>query len=279
MTFTGYEVELALKLEKRYGSEKVCWDGCLPNIANLREHQRLSYSKLFSEFIEKYGDFSVSQLQCLNCRTSMYRVAIVYALQNDIKYIAEGVRKEQLFALEQDSMRRKYEELCEKFGIELLWPVWNKTDDEIRVYHSKICLGVPPEFLYPNQNGFITGESKCLCGMPVVSRNVMEDEQTLFQRIRTEDETAAKYYEQVLEPHINKHLLDHKQVPLIPAREGGPFQFKNIGHDSTSFIQSNLTINNFGVTNKDYGGRPLRSKNGLVRSRRSHYQKRGQTIK
>lgn len=231
MQFTGYETELALKLELRYGKHKVYWGGVLSNLAYLREHQYLSATMTFSEFIEKYGDFTAGQLQCLNCRTAMYRVAILYARQNGIEYIAEGAREEQLFALEQKPMKEKYEKLCQEFGINLLWPVWKKTDDEIRDYHSDIYLGVSPEFLFPNSNGNVVGELKCPIGMPVEPESIMENPQQLQNRIQKQAVTGAKYYTGRLEPHILEHLLDHENMPLRPSRCGGPVQFSNMGHD------------------------------------------------
>ena len=203
----------------------------MPNIGYLREHQYLSFSGPFSEFINKYGDFTAGQLQCLNCRTAMYRVAILYARQNGIEYIAEGAREEQLFALEQKPMKEKYEKLCQEFGINLLWPVWKKTDDEIRDYHSDIYLGVSPEFLFPNSNGVVTGESKCLSGMPVAPESIMKKPQELQTRIHKQAETGAKYYDDRLKPHIIEHLLDHENMPLRPSRRGGPVRFSNMGHD------------------------------------------------
>ena len=55
-------------------------------------YSRFSDTIPFTEFVKKYGDFSKSQLQCLNCRSAMYEIAIDFAKQNGIQYIAEGAR-------------------------------------------------------------------------------------------------------------------------------------------------------------------------------------------
>ena len=229
MHFGGLESGLAMALESIYPQVK--WVGITTNLVQLRDNKLHSDSILFSKFTSEYGDFTPNQLQCLNCRTAMYRVAILYARQNGIEYIAEGAREEQLFALEQKPMKEKYEKLCQEFGINLLWPVWKKTDDEIRDYHSDIYLGVSPEFLFPNSNGCVVGESKCPIGMPVAPESIMENPQQLKNRIQKQAVTGAKYYTGRLEPHILEHLLDHENMPLRPSRCGGPVQFSNMGHD------------------------------------------------
>ena len=42
------------------------------------------------EINKKYGNITISELNCLSCRLSMYVAAIIICIQNNIKYVADG---------------------------------------------------------------------------------------------------------------------------------------------------------------------------------------------
>lgn len=119
------------------------------NVANI---ENLNAKELF----EKCGKISISQYRCLLCRMAMYTYSIALARKMGISFIAEGARKSQLFAIEQDELLNEFRDLCKKFNIELLTPVLDVVDDyekENEIYMWDQNLGAC--------------ESKCLLGFPM----------------------------------------------------------------------------------------------------------------
>ena len=92
-----------------------------PEFMALRYH---SNNMPFSSIINKYGDLNQNQINCLNCRSSMYVVGAVVAKEMGINNIADGARKTQMFALEQEELLNGYKTFLSKYGITLLLPVF-----------------------------------------------------------------------------------------------------------------------------------------------------------
>lgn len=128
------------------------------------------------ELLSKYGKISMSQYRCLLCRMSMYTYSIALARKMGISYIAEGARKSQLFAIEQDEVLNEFRELCKKYDIELLTPVIDVKNDFDK--ENEILLNG----IYP-----IGHEAKCLLGYPMnrkLSKSELEDIRNLYRNIR-----------------------------------------------------------------------------------------------
>ena len=128
------------------------------------------------ELYEKHGKISISQYRCLLCRMAMYTYAISLAKKMNIKYIAEGARKSQLFAIEQQELISEFKNLCNKYEIELLTPVIDLDDD----YQKE------NELL---DNGFlpIANEGKCLLGYQMdreLTKEEIEDIKKFYTSIR-----------------------------------------------------------------------------------------------
>lgn len=128
------------------------------------------------ELYEKHGKISISQYRCLLCRMAMYTYAISLAKKMNIKYIAEGARKSQLFAIEQQKLINEFKNLCNKYEIELLTPVIDLEDD----YQKE------NELL---DNGFlpIANEGKCLLGYQMdreLTKEEIEDIKKFYASIR-----------------------------------------------------------------------------------------------
>lgn len=128
------------------------------------------------ELYEKHGKISISQYRCLLCRMAMYTYAISLAKKMNIKYIAEGARKSQLFAIEQQELINEFKNLCNKYEIELLTPVIDLEDD----YQKE------NELL---DNGFlpIANEGKCLLGYQMdreLTKEEIEDIKKFYASIR-----------------------------------------------------------------------------------------------
>lgn len=128
------------------------------------------------ELNNKYGKISMSQYRCLLCRMAMYTYTVALAKKMNIKYIAEGARKSQLFAIEQEELLNEFKKFCNKYDIELLTPVLDIVDDyekenEIFMWDVNLCAC----------------EAKCLLGYPMNRKLTMEelnDIRELYKSIR-----------------------------------------------------------------------------------------------
>lgn len=118
-------------LEERFGKDKVTFLGIAPIISIIQRLKKLENMSL-SDILTKYGDITISQYQCLLCRSAMYYYSAILAKDRNIKYIAEGARKSQLFAIEQPVMIENYKNFLDKYNLELLTPVYDITDDNYR---------------------------------------------------------------------------------------------------------------------------------------------------
>lgn len=128
------------------------------------------------ELNNKYGKISISQYRCLLCRMAMYTYSVALAKKMNIKYIAEGARKSQLFAIEQEELLNEFRSFCNKYNIELLTPVVDVVDDyekenEIYMWDVNLCAS----------------ESKCLLGFAMnrkLSLEELNDARDLYKSIR-----------------------------------------------------------------------------------------------
>lgn len=128
------------------------------------------------ELYEKHGKISISQYRCLLCRMAMYTYAISLAKKMNIKYIAEGARKSQLFAIEQQELINEFKKLCNKYEIELLTPVIDLDDD----YQKE-------NELLDNRFLPIANEGKCLLGYQMdreLTKEEIEDIKKFYTSIR-----------------------------------------------------------------------------------------------
>lgn len=142
------------RLEKKYSNIK--YIGVKNTAGILREFLRCFYNLDFEHIINEYGNITISQFNCLACRLSMYVLSIIICKQMKIKYVADGARNSQLFAIEQDEMLEVFKELFKTYDIELLLPVKDVKDD----YAEKnefLVRGIIPK----------VSESQCLIGMPL----------------------------------------------------------------------------------------------------------------
>ena len=120
------------------------------------------YNLLPSDIIDKYGSVTISQFNCLSCRLSMYIVSIIICKKTNIKYVSDGARKSQLFAIEQDSFLDKFSELFKKYDIEILFPI-KDIDDDFELKNQILIRGFVPK----------TYEPQCLLGIPIMEINWM----------------------------------------------------------------------------------------------------------
>ena len=198
----GYEDLKAHELEKIFGKEKIEYIGKITVVPAFRQNELEIANMTFKDIMDKYGNTTISQIRCLNCRSAMYHEAILYCLNNDIHYIAEGARKSQLFAIEQPQVISSIKELLEEFNIELILPVYdlnNEWDKE-------------NELMLNNINP-IPGEDKCLLGMPL-DNEIPEDEILSIKNI----------FDTNIKPRYVEELKKEQPRQLI-YKKPGKFEF------------------------------------------------------
>ena len=167
--------EYAERLIKCYSADKIEY---------LRTHYTTSLFREFfipyfniptSEIIREFGEITISQLNCLLCRTSMYIYSIILCKKMNISIIAEGARKSQLFVIELEGMIERYKSLLNQHGINLLLPVYNLISDWDRE-NELMWRGFIPQ----------TIEDQCMLGVPLnnsVSKEVINGIHTFYDKV------------------------------------------------------------------------------------------------
>ena len=199
----GLEVERAMNFEKMFGNEKVEYVGKLTTVPAFMDNEIQIANMPFSEIKDRYGDTTISQVRCLNCRSAMYHEAIRYCLINDVHFIAEGARKSQLFSIEQPKMIQGYRELLNEFGIELLLPVYDLVDDWIKD-QELLLFGILPS----------ASEDKCVLGMPL--REPVPEHQT---------DAVYNIFDANIKPRYVRELKKRPFVPQYPYKEKGRLEY------------------------------------------------------
>lgn len=109
----------AKKLQEKYGEEKF-----VHKIINFDKiFQKIAYKKYLKN-MAKYGFMNLSV--CGLCKLSMHVMTVVYCLENDIKYVADGANKGmEIFPAQMDVVLDELREMYLEFGIEYTNPVFN----------------------------------------------------------------------------------------------------------------------------------------------------------
>lgn len=181
------------RLLKKYGRDKVEYIGSKNISCFFRNLIKNIYNMYIDELRNKYGNITISQLNCLSCRLSMYVAAIIICKQKRIKYVAEGARKSQLFAIEQEDMLKLFKDLFEKYSIKLLLPV-KELKDDFEEKNEFILRGFIPK----------VNESQCLIGMPLQSSIVDKDSLN----------TCIRIYKELYEKNVDEMISKYKNINL-----------------------------------------------------------------
>jgi hypothetical protein len=152
----GYNAEHgANRIKSRYGNEKVKFLG-VQNVAGIWRKFFLPYFNMKpSEIKKEYGELTISQFHCLTCRSSMYIWSIIKAKQMRVKFVADGARKDQGFAIELPNMISRFKSFFSGYSIELLLPVY-ELDSGWERKNLLMLRGFVPKVLEP----------QCLVGVP-----------------------------------------------------------------------------------------------------------------
>jgi len=138
----------AERIVKQYGEDRAEFLGVHCTAGIWRNFFLPYFNMKPSEVIKEYGELTVSQFNCLTCRSSMYVWSIIKAKQMGIKYIADGARKDQGFVIELPGMIEKFKSFLAEYSIELLLPVWNLNSDWERK-NLLLMRGFVPKTLEP----------------------------------------------------------------------------------------------------------------------------------
>lgn len=187
---TGFQ-----RLVKKYGGDKVEYLGVKKIDGIFREFICDLYNWKMDEIVKKYGNISISQLNCLSCRLSMYVETILLCRKLGISYVADGARTSQLFAIEQNKMLALFTELFKKYHIEFLLPVKDLQDD-FQLKNEFLVRGMIPK----------VNESQCLMGMPLKQNSL--DEETINTAIHIYRELFLPKIDQLIERYQNTLLGD-----------------------------------------------------------------------
>ena len=183
------------RLQEKYGSDKVKYLGVKKIDGIFREFIKDFYNFKTNEISKKYGEITISQFNCLACRLSMYIETIIICNSLGISYVADGARKSQLFAIEQDKMLALFSELFKKYNINLLLPVKDLKDD----FQEK------NEFLV---RGFIpkVSESQCLIGILLKNNNI--DDELVSSCINVYNKLLLPKIDLIIERYKNNNFED-----------------------------------------------------------------------
>lgn len=181
----------AQRLQKRY-KDKVEFLGIASTAGRFVYYRELTDIENLNaeELNNKYGKISISQYRCLLCRMAMYTYSVALARKMNIKYIAEGARKSQLFAIEQQELIDEFKIFCNQYGIELLTPVFDLVDDYEKENELLLWDFLP-----------VANEGKCLLGYPMsrkLTQEEIDDIKELYKSIK----------------HLQERDIDEKRVVL-----------------------------------------------------------------
>ena len=139
-----------------------------------------------------FPELQTYQAHCLSCKTAMYVHAIAYCVAHNIKFLSEGAREKQGFFIELPEMKERYEQLCETYGIQLLWPVYKLDSDMER-----------KRLLDERELQTKTWEPQCYLGCPLRSPLTIGERRDL-----------SRYYDMELLPLITKDIDS-----LVPVKK------------------------------------------------------------
>lgn len=136
-------------------------------------HKNCDIKCLFNCLFSNYNSFKdnselTSEIRCLSCRMAMYIEAIRIAKKEGFKYLAEGARTSQKFMLEQRPILKRVKDIASSYGIELLLPVLDLSDDQEEINE-----------LIANGYSSKTWESKCLIGKPAKDKTIEDEEKII----------------------------------------------------------------------------------------------------
>lgn len=174
---------------ERYPNENIKYLKPMKTAMTLHCYMCSEWYRKAKDRIKNYPELQTYQVHCLTCKTAMYVHAIAYCKAHGIKYISEGARKQQGFFVELSEMQERYERLCQKNGIQLLWPVY-ELDSDLKRKRQLLDRGLSTKTLEP----------QCYLGCPLKGALSNEERRDL-----------AKYFDIELMPLLMDDINDLTQ--------------------------------------------------------------------
>lgn len=190
-------ISMARRLQKKYGEDRVNILGVKNVCGIMREFLIMYYNLLPSDVVRNYGEVPISQFNCLSCRLAMYVGTIIICNQLNIKCVADGARKSQLFAIEQDIFLESFNELFKRYDIDILYPV-KDLDDDFELKNQILIRGFVPKMYEP----------QCLLGIPI-------KDNCLDERVVA---SVLNVYNMLLKDKVDELVDKYKEVDV-----GGKF--------------------------------------------------------
>jgi len=155
---------------------------------------------LIPYFLGEWGDIQLlpAEMICLTCRTAMYARAVIECLRRGIRYLAEGARKSQGYPEQQPQVVEKYKQLCKRFSIELLLPVW-AVGSKREVKESLTIAGIIPK----------VAEPFCTLAMPLYD----------YQAQQANVEEMGRVLDELIFPNIEGTIGNLQRDDCRPAGE------------------------------------------------------------
>lgn len=194
---TEYIEKGANVLKERFG-KRIEYLGIVSTAGVNMRLKKIENQKL-STIAMNFGNTTLSQYQCLICRSAMYYYAAAICLEKGIHYVAEGARKSQKFAIEQTPILEEYYNFLKQYDLELLLPVIDLEDDVEKILEIN-------EWGYPA----IPYESKCLLGYH------LEDEYPVDDEII---EGTLNIFKSIIRPELDKLMNDENSKNIIKHLE------------------------------------------------------------
>lgn len=189
----------ARRIVERYGKRKAEFLG-VHNMAGIWRQFLLPYFNMKpTEIIKEYGELTISQFNCLTCRSAMYVWSIIAARQRKVDYIAEGARRVQGIIVELPDIITRLRNLVSDYSIKLLLPVY-ELDSDWEKKNALLLRGFVPKTL----------ESQCLIGVPLPSGKPPD---------REAQESAARFFDKIILPRARGTIAKNAKIILGGSTE------------------------------------------------------------
>jgi hypothetical protein len=178
----------AKRIIEKYGADKAEFLGTFTNAGIWRQLAFPFFNMTPTEIIEQFGELTMSQFNCLTCRSAMYVWVIIKAKQIGVKKVADGTRKSQGFVIELPCMTERFAVFFKGFDIELVFPVIDLDDDWL-LKNLLLQRGFVPKVIEP----------QCLVGAPLQGGKEPDECVRL---------AAARYFEKIIVPAAKKMIKE-----------------------------------------------------------------------
>jgi len=186
----------AKRMIERFGDDAVKYLGLYSTVSFWREFFLPFFNMKPVEIQQEFGQITISQFNCLSCRSAMYVVAIKLADQHQITAIADGARSIQGFVIELPCMIEQFKSFLNEYGLEFLYPVL-ELENDWRLKNLLLSYGFVPKTIEP----------QCLLGAPLKG---IPDEEI--------QEAVVKCFRQLIVPKA-KELINDEQFGLTKGAD------------------------------------------------------------